>query len=68
MASHDYEGHIMTDPDIVAWTVRDWAKQTSLSKSYVYILINARKITSVKSGKRRLITTAPETYLSSLAA
>ena len=68
MGTCNYDGAKMTTPPIVAWTVRDWATQTSLSKSYVYILINARKITSVKSGKKRLITTSPIEYIQSLAA
>jgi excisionase family DNA binding protein len=68
MSTRNYDGAKMTTPPIVAWTVRDWAEQTSLSKSYVYILINARKITSVKSGKKRLITTSPAAYIQSLAA
>jgi excisionase family DNA binding protein len=58
----------MTTPPIVAWTVRDWAEQTSLSKTYVYILINAGTIASVKAGKKRLITTSPIEYIQSLAA
>jgi hypothetical protein len=53
---------------IVAWTVRDWAHHTSLSKSYVYILLTKGVITSVKAGKRRLITTPPDEYIGSLAA
>jgi excisionase family DNA binding protein len=56
------------DPNpIVAWTVRDWARQTSLSKSYVYVLLEKRRIASVKAGKRRLITTPPDQYIASLA-
>lgn len=58
----------MADPPIVAWTIQDWARQTSLSKSYVYILIAKNKIESVKAGKRRLIRTPPEVYIKSLAA
>jgi len=58
----------MADPPIVAWTIRDWAKQTSLSKSYIYVLIAKNKIESVKAGKRRLIRTPPEVYLRSLVA
>jgi excisionase family DNA binding protein len=57
-----------TDPPIRAWTVRDWAHITSLSKSYVYVLLNRHVITSVKSGKRRLITTSPDDYIQRLAA
>jgi len=53
---------------IKAWTVREWARLTSLSKSYVYILIGNGTITSVKSGRRRLITTSPDDYIGSLAA
>ena len=57
-----------TQPKIYAWTVREWAQQTSLSKSYVYVLLSAGRISSVKAGKRRLITTAPADYIDSLAA
>lgn len=58
----------MDSSPIRAWTVRDWAIQTSLSKSYVYVLLARGRITSVKAGKRRLITTSPDAYISSLAA
>jgi len=58
---------MINDPPIVAWTVREWARQTSLSKTYVYNLINAGKLSSVKSGKKRLITTSPKDYLDTLA-
>lgn len=58
----------MADPPVVAWTVKDWAHQTSLSKSYVYILVAKKKLASVKAGTRRLITTSPADYLQSLAA
>jgi len=58
----------MADPPIVAWTVNDWARLTSLSKSYVYKLVSRGVLTSVKSGKRRLITTAPQSYIDALAA
>lgn len=57
-----------SQPKICAWTVREWAQQTSLSKSYVYVLLNAGRISSVKAGKRRLITTPPADYIDSLAA
>jgi len=58
----------MANPPIVAWTVKDWGSRTSLSKSYIYVLISKGIITSVKSGRKRLITNAPETYLDKLAA
>ena len=66
MPTCNYEVH-MNETPIVAWTVRDWARQTSLGRSYVYILINAGKIGSVKSGRKRLITTSPKDYIASLA-
>ena len=56
----------MNETPIVAWTVREWARQTSLGRSYIYILINAGKIRSVKSGRKRLITTPPRDYIEGL--
>jgi len=47
----------------LAWTVREWGRLTSLSKSYVHILIGRGEVKSRLVGKRRLILTPPEEFL-----
>ena len=49
------------------WSVTGWANDTNLSRSFVYELIGAEKIKSVKAGARRIITTPPRDFLASLA-
>lgn len=50
-----------------AWSVLEWARAVSLSRAYVYVLMDEKRIRSVKCGSRRLITTAPTEFLKQLA-
>lgn len=51
----------------VAWSVSSWCHETELSKSYIYELIAAGKVRSVKIGGKRLITTPPRQFIDDLA-
>jgi hypothetical protein len=51
----------------VGWRISEWASDTGLSRAYVYLLLGAGTISSVKSGNARIITTSPKDYLASLA-
>jgi predicted DNA-binding transcriptional regulator AlpA len=51
----------------VGWRVPEWAADVGVSRAYVYNLMNAQQIGSVKIGKCRVITTTPAAYLASLA-
>ena len=51
----------------VGWRISEWANDTGLSRAYVYLLLGAGTISSVKSGNARIITTAPAAYLASLS-
>jgi hypothetical protein len=51
----------------VGWRISEWANDTGLSRAYVYLLLGAGTISSVKSGNARIITTSPKDYLASLA-
>jgi hypothetical protein len=53
-------------PNKAGWRISEWTEDTGLSRAYVYILINENKISSVKSGAARIITTSPAAYLGSL--
>ena len=55
------------NPDKVAWSIKNWCGDTDLSPAYAYELINEKKISSVKVGGKRLITTSPRDFLASLA-
>lgn len=48
------------------WRVNEWAEDVSLSRAFVYELIAAGTIKSVKAGNARIITTRPAEYLASL--
>lgn len=50
----------------VAWGVRSWAASTDLSPAFVYELLAAGKLDSVKVGGKRLILTSPRDFLASL--
>ena len=56
-----------TMPDVAAWTVKDWCQATRMGTTRAYELMNDGTIASIKDGRRRLITTAPQDYLASLA-
>ena len=49
------------------WKPERWARAVDLSRASVYNLLAAKRITSVKYGKSRLITTTPKEFLASLA-
>jgi hypothetical protein len=51
----------------IAWSVRHWCAATDLSASYVWLLIAEKRISSVKTGNKRLILTSPQAFLESLA-
>ena len=53
------------NPDKVAWSVKNWCRDTDLSPAYAYELINEKKISSVKVGGKRLITTPPLAFIAS---
>jgi len=50
----------------VAWTIPEWAFAVGLSRSYVTSLISEGRVTSVKLGYKRLITTTPDEFLAAL--
>lgn len=50
------------------WPVSDWAHAAGISRASVYMLLSERKLESVKFGGKRLITTHPRDFLSSLKA
>lgn len=54
------------NPDKCGWRVGEWADDVGVSRSYTYELLAAGKISSVKLGAIRIITTAPRDYLRSL--
>lgn len=49
------------------WRVNEWAAAAGVSRSTTYELIDERRITSVKLGAARIITTSPAAFLASLA-
>jgi hypothetical protein len=55
------------NPNQVAWSVRNWCADADLGRAYVYELLAAKKLASVKVGGKRLITTPPATFLKSLS-
>jgi hypothetical protein len=57
-----------SNPDKVAWSVKNWCRDTDLSPAYAYELINDKKISSIKVGGKRLITTRPLDFIASRAA
>ena len=52
-------------PTKAGWRVNEWARDTGLSRAYVYLLLP--QLSSVKVGSARIILTPPATYLASLA-
>ena len=52
----------------LAWTCPHWAEATDIPLGTVRELVADKVIDSVRSGRRRLITTSPADYLASLAA
>jgi AraC-like DNA-binding protein len=48
------------------WRVTEWASAIGCSRSYVYNLLAADTIVSVRSGRSRIILTHPADYLGSL--
>jgi excisionase family DNA binding protein len=53
-------------PTKVAWKVKEWAEQVSLSVSYTHKMIAEEKIRSVRVGHTRLITTPPQEFIDRL--
>ena len=51
----------------LAWTCPHWAEATDIPLGTVREMVAEKQIASVKSGRRRLITTSPADYLASLA-
>ena len=45
------------------WRVNEWARDTGLSRAYVYNLLGAGRLCSVKVGTARIITTTPAEFL-----
>jgi len=50
------------------WPVRDWCASAGISGALLYKLDDARRPASVKVGRRRLITEAPQQWLARMAA
>ena len=50
------------------WRIPQWADETSVSRSTVYNLLDAKRIEAVKLGRARIITTPPGEFLQSLKA
>ena len=48
------------------WRVAEWAASAGISRSSVYELIADNRISSVRFGGARIITTRPEDFLESL--
>jgi excisionase family DNA binding protein len=51
----------------LAWTVPDWGEILGIPLGTVREMVIKKQIASVRSGKRRLITTSPQDYIVSLA-
>jgi hypothetical protein len=51
------------NPDKAAWSVKSWCADVDLSPAYAYELMAEGKISSVKVGGKRLITTAPRDFI-----
>ena len=54
-------------PTKAGWRVNEWASDTGVSRAYVYNLLAAGEIQSVKVGSARIITTRPADFLARLA-
>lgn len=50
----------------LGFTVQEFCKATGLGKSKVYELLSAGQLEAVKCGRRTLIVTPPNTFLSDL--
>jgi excisionase family DNA binding protein len=50
--------------DKFGWKVKEWAHAVGVSRSYTYELLAEGRITSVKVGAARIITTHPRDFLS----
>lgn len=50
----------------VGWRIREWADAVGISRSQTYELLSEKKITAVKMGAARIITTQPRDFLQSL--
>lgn len=53
-------------PTKAGWRVNEWAGDVGVSRAYVYNLLSAGAIESVKVGAARVITTHPRDFLGSL--
>lgn len=61
----DTDQSALARPTKAGWRVNEWSADTGLSRSYVYELIGAGGIKTVKIGSMRIIVTRPEQYLAS---
>lgn len=48
------------------WRIDEWARDVGVSRSTIYELIGEKRISSVRLGGARIITTPPAKFLSSL--
>jgi excisionase family DNA binding protein len=55
-----------SQPNKAGWRVAEWAASAGISRSSVYELIADNRISSVRFGGARIITTSPEDFLKSL--
>lgn len=55
------------DETKLGWRVPEWCAAVSISRALVYELIADDRISSVKLGAARIITTSPRDFLHSLA-
>lgn len=53
-------------PTKAGWRVNEWASDAGLSRAYVYNLLKAGTVRSVKVGSRRIIVTPPGEFLAAL--
>jgi hypothetical protein len=54
-------------PSKAGWRINQWGNDTGFSRAFVYKLMAAGRIKSVKCGSARIITTSPAEFLSTLA-
>ena len=59
--------HAAKNTDRAGWSVNDWAAAAGVGRTLTYDLLNGGKLTSVKVGAKRIITTPPKAFLDSLA-
>lgn len=70
MAKNRIEVELATKPDNpyrAGWSINDWCKSVDLARATLYTLPPTLQPSSVKIGKRRIITEQPADFLKRLA-